>query len=448
MEVIDMHKDLVQKTLTGWLTRTVRSSTNEALTAGRQIVTCLLDGYSGSLAVYLWNGERVFGQAAAALTLTFHDPSVLRHLILHQDFVRFIESYVIGDVAIDGDMELLLEVMEYVQNLQLSSADKRSLWCWAASLRRTRSADLRSVYARQARQHSNSRETISYHYDVSNDFYRLWLDPEMVYSCAYFRDEAQSLAEAQQDKLDYICRKLYLQPGQTLLDIGCGWGALAIWAARHYGVQVHGITLSEQQHEYGHERVQREGLADRVRLELRDYRDLPDSVQYDRVVSVGMFEHVGIRRFPEYFTVVKQALKPGGLFLNHGITNDTGWLDNPVTRFIQRYVFPDAELARISDVVDAMEKAGFEIVDVEGLRRHYAMTLRRWVQALETNRHRAVALVGEDTYRVWRLYMSGCAYYFANGGTNIYQVIAGHMYQPLATPLRRTSLYTGTNTAY
>jgi cyclopropane-fatty-acyl-phospholipid synthase len=410
--------------------------------AGRQIVTCLLNGYNGPVAVYLWDGECAFGEADAALTVTFHQPSVLRHLVLNQDFVRFIESYIVGDVALDGDIEYLLELMEHMQGLELSLASKRSLRHWATSLQRSRSAELHSVFAKQARQHSNSRETITYHYDVGNDFYRLWLDPEMVYSCAYFRDDAQSLAYAQQDKLDYICRKLYLQPGQTLLDIGCGWGALAIWAARHYRVHVRGITLSEQQHEYGRERVRREGLEDRIRLELRDYRDLPASEQYDRIVSVGMFEHVGIEHFPQYFRAVKEALKPGGLFLNHGITNDTGWLDNPVTQFVRRYVFPDAELARISDVVDAMERAGFEIVDVEGLRRHYALTLRHWVQALEAHRHEAVALVGEETYRVWRLYMSGCAYYFANGGTNIYQVIAGHMYQPLATPLRRTSLYT------
>jgi len=266
-----------------------------------------------------------------------------------------------------------------------------------------------------------------------------------VYSCAYFRSADQSLADAQQDKLDYLCRKLRLQPGQTLLDIGCGWGALAMWAARHYGVQVHGITLSQEQQKLAQERVRAAGLEEKVRIELLDYRNLPDHAQYDRVVSVGMFEHVGINNFPTYFGTVRRVLKPDGLFLNHGITSDTGWERSPLTRFMNRYIFPDGELARISDVSDAMEQAGFEPLDVESLRRHYALTLRHWVSALEAGRDEAIEHSSEVTYRLWRLYMAGCAFYFDEGSIGLYQVLAGQQHQLQPVPLRRDDLYTGGN---
>jgi cyclopropane-fatty-acyl-phospholipid synthase len=225
------------------------------------------------------------------------------------------------------------------------------------------------------------------------------------------------------------------------LDIGCGWGALVIWAARNYGARAHGITLSEQQYQYAKDRIQREGLEGQVTVELRDYRDLPEDARYDRIVSVGMFEHIGVANFPRYFNIIKRALKPDGLFLNHGITNDTGWQDTPITRFINNYVFPDGELTRIGTVINAMEKAGFEVVDVEGLRRHYALTLRAWVQSLEANREKAVAMVGEASYRVWRLYMSGSAHYFDEGSINVFQVLAGHDREPLVISLRRDEMY-------
>jgi len=409
--------------------------------AGREILEYLLAGYDGSVAVCLWNGERVHGDVDAPCTVVFRQPSVLRHLVLHRDLVHLAEPFLAGELDLQGDMESLFDLTQHVSTLHFSWLGKWRLLRCALQLPGSRTSDLHAIRDRRSMQHNNTKQSIAYHYDVSNDFYRLWLDPEMVYSCAYFRDSDQSLASAQQEKLDYICRKLRLKPDQQLLDIGCGWGALAIWAARHYGVQVHGITLSEQQYHYTKERVLSEGLSEQVSIELRDYRDLSEEDRYDRVVSVGMFEHIGVANFPLYFGVVKRVLKPGGLFLNHGITNDTGWRDTPITRFMNRYVFPDGELARISHVGDAMEQAGFEIIDVEGLRRHYALTLRRWVQALEKQHEQAVAMVGDATYRVWRLYMAGCAYYFGEGSINIYQVLASPVHQPLATPLRRDDLY-------
>lgn len=401
----------------------------------------VLNDYCGPVAIRLWNGELVRGDSSAPCMVTFHAPAVLRHLALHRDLVRLAESYLAGEVDVEGDIERLFDLVDYLQHWVPPWPTRWRILRQASRLPAQRDA----ADAQQARSWRsaprNTQQSIAHHYDIGNDFYRLWLDPQMVYSCAYFRDAEQSLADAQRDKLDYICRKLRLMPGQLLLDVGCGWGALVCWAARHYGVRAHGITLSEQQYHYAIERVRSDGLQGQVTIELRDYRELPHAVRYDRIVSIGMFEHVGVANLPLYFGTVKQVLKPGGLFLNHGITNDTGWPDTPITRFMNRYVFPDGELTRISDVSSAMEQAGFEIIDVEGLRRHYALTLRRWIGALEMNRTQAVELVGEATYRVWRLYMAGCAWYFDEGSTNVYQVLAGHVHQPLATSLRRDDLY-------
>ncbi|MDQ2696756.1 MAG: cyclopropane-fatty-acyl-phospholipid synthase family protein [Pseudomonadota bacterium] len=412
--------------------------------AGESILSILLQGYAGPVAVRLWDGTEINRTPDTACTLVFHDPAPLRELVLRHDMVRLGEAYLAGHVDADGDIEAVFHLAEYLQQHPLP---------WSRRLRLLRHAlrlPARVNYAlarerRAGRQASrNSRASISHHYDVSNDFYRLWLDPELVYSCAYFRDAAQSLADAQRDKLEYICRKLRLGPGQRLLDIGCGWGALLLWAARHHGVEAHGITLSGQQHALARERIRAAGLAGRVTVELRDYRDLERTARYDRVVSVGMFEHIGIGNFPLYFGIVKQVLKPGGLFLNHGITNDTGWLrDSMTARFINRYVFPDGELTRISEVITAMENAGYEILDVESLRRHYTLTLRHWYQNLERHAQAALAEVGEATYRLWRLYMAGSAFYFATGGNNVYQVLASHHRQPLTLPLRRDDIYRG-----
>ncbi|WJW74270.1 cyclopropane-fatty-acyl-phospholipid synthase family protein [Thiohalobacter sp. IOR34] len=407
---------------------------------GREIVGTLLADYPGPVAVRLWDGSLVSGGGGCDCTLVFNRPQPLRELIIHRDLVRLGEAYLAGEVDVEGNMESLFGLAPYLERLQLDLETRISLWhkAWQLPARRERSARRRRRALRRARQ--NSRDSIAHHYDVGNDFYRLWLDPEMVYSCAYFRHPEQSLAEAQRDKLDYICRKLRLQPGQKLLDIGCGWGALLLRAARHYGVQAHGITLSEQQYQHARERIRAEGLEGRVQVELLDYRELPQEARYDRVVSVGMFEHVGVSNLPEYFSTVYRVLRPGGLFLNHGITNDSGWLDTPLTRFVNQYVFPDGELTRISHVCTAMEEAGFELLDVESLRRHYALTLRHWVRALSERREAAVRACGERIYRIWRLYMAGSAYYFEEGSINVYQVLAGQHCQPLATPLRRDDL--------
>ena len=296
-------------------------------------------------------------------------------------------------------------------------------------------------------QRRGNRANIRHHYDVSNAFYRLFLDERMVYSCAYFRASDESLEQAQANKLDHICRKLRLKAGERFLDIGCGWGALVIWAAKHYGVRAHGITLSERQLELARERIAAEGLEDRVTVELRDYRALEGEGVYDKVSSVGMFEHVGLANLPVYHATVHRVLKPNGLFLNHGISHEEeGWhRDSVDSAFINRYVFPDGELDMVSNVQRSMERAHFEIQDVENLRPHYALTLRHWVQRIEQRHEEALKHVSEATYRVWRLYMAASAMEFESGGTAIYQILASRRpdARPYGSPvpLTRGDLY-------
>ena len=269
--------------------------------------------------------------------------------------------------------------------------------------------------------------SISYHYDVSNEFYQLWLDKEMVYSCAYFKTGNESLEQAQQDKFHHLCRKLRLKPGEYLLDVGCGWGGLARFAAREYGVKVLGITLSREQLMLARARVKAEGLEDKVDLQLLDYRDLPQDGRFDKVVSVGMFEHVGHANLALYAQRLFGAVKEGGLVMNHGIT--AKHIDGrPVGRgageFIGRYVFPNGELPHVSKISADISEAGLEVVDVESLRLHYAKTLEHWSTRLETHLEQAAAMVPEQTLRIWRLYLAGCAYGFAHGWINLHQILA------------------------
>jgi len=220
-------------------------------------------------------------------------------------------------------------------------------------------------------------KAIAHHYDVSNEFYALFLDPLMVYTCAYYRDPDGKLEQAQRDKLDLVCRKLELEAGETLLDIGCGWGSLSIWAAQHYGVRAHGVTLSKAQADYATERIRREGLEGRCTVEYRDYRDLPPDARFDKIAAVGVIEHVGIPNYPAFFGGVRRRLRDGGLYLNHGIVHEFHWKATSQIEFLYRHVFPNGDLAGLSETLTEIERAGFEIMDVEGLRLHYARTCRR-----------------------------------------------------------------------
>lgn len=295
-------------------------------------------------------------------------------------------------------------------------------------------------------QHRSNRANIAHHYDVSNAFYALWLDRRMVYSCAYFKRDDDTLDAAQAQKLDHICRKLRLEPGERFLDIGCGWGGLIFWATENYGVEATGITLSQNQYRHVSAEIERRGLGGRVHVQLLDYLDLPEDASYDKIASVGMFEHVGVARFPRYFGKIYRALKPGGMVLNHGITHnglDTTGLGSGIADFVEEYVFPGGELAHVSRVIAGMAAQGLEAIDAEALREHYARTLWHWVERLEANAAAARADAGEERFRVWRIYMAGSAHAFERGWLSLWQVLAGkpHADGRLPHPLTRDYMY-------
>lgn len=400
-----------------------------------------------------WNSD-LARRASLVATVVVHTAKLLRELAWRPDPLRLAEAYFLGEIDVEGDLYALLRQKIHLQSMTLSLRDRLALLSAvffpasdSANVRHDSAADRRqkSLQASASRKHTkaHNREAIAFHYDVSNQFYLLWLDEEMVYSCAYFNDLGENLDQAQCNKLDHICRKLRLKEGERLLDIGCGWGALICWAAQHYGVSTHGITLSREQYEYTQNKIRALGLEKQVTVELRNYRDLPNEATFDKVSSIGMFEHVGLKNLSRYFRVVGQVLKPSGLFLNHGITNDEeGWKKSVGTEFIQRYVFPDGELDSVSNVQRVMEQTGFEICDVEALRAHYALTLRHWLSRLEERRAEALAHVSESTYRVWRLYMAACASQFEHGAVGVYQILAANRRDGLVGfPLTRRDLY-------
>ncbi len=302
------------------------------------------------------------------------------------------------------------------------------------------------------RKQQENQNFIQFHYDISNDFYRLFLDEQMVYSCAYFRDWSESLEQAQLNKLDMVCRKLQLKPGERMLDIGCGWGALICHAARYYGVEAHGITLSKEQLALTRDRIRRLGLEGRVTAELKDYARVEE--RFDKIASIGMVEHVGIDNMAGYMGKVSSLLPDRGMFLNHGITRPGKLTDkafrkmSPERRLLAKYIFPGGELDHLGHMVQCMESKGFEVHDIEGWRDHYSLTCRRWHQRLEANREEAIRQVGEEKYRMWILYLAGCVFALGDGGARVYQTVATkhkakglsgmpctreHLYRPRAT---------------
>jgi len=337
------------------------------------------------------------------------------------------EAYLYDDFDVEGNLESVFALADAIA--ERTGGWRRKLRAFAA-LRRLpapppRRAARRGPARLSGRRHclERDRQAVRYHYDVSNEFYRLWLDSRMVYSCAYFESPNTDLDAAQLAKLDLICRKLRLRPGQRLLDIGCGWGGLVMHASRAYGVEATGVTLSAPQAELASRLIAEAGLAGRCRVQMCDYREVDASRPFDALVSVGMFEHVGEKMLPEYFARAAGLLAPGGVFLNHGIASS---VTDPVVRgpsFSAAYVFPDGQTPPLNVTLRAAEHAGFEIRDVESLREHYALTLRHWVQRLEARHEAALQHVDEPTYRVWRLFMSGSADGFRNGRYNVYQTL-------------------------
>jgi cyclopropane-fatty-acyl-phospholipid synthase len=375
-------------------------------------------------AVDLWDGSRWDPEPGQFCRFTWriNNAGGLKAAISAATQVALGEAYIYNDFEISGDILAIFPVAEYLAEKRFSAVEKLRLGSLLLGLP-SRSHEERLEAQLRGKLHSRSRDqqAVTFHYDVSNDFYKLWLDPAMVYSCAYFKSAEDGLEAAQVQKFDYICRKIRLRPGERLLDIGCGWGGLILHAARHYGVHATGITLSQQQLGLAQERIENEGLASRCESLLLDYRDAYQLGAFDKLVSVGMVEHVGSTALPEYFQAAYRLLKPGGVFLNHGIGRAGNRPKPTEPTFTDVYVFPDGEMIPISDMLGCAERAGFEVRDIENLREHYFLTLCHWLRRLEGCAEQARSLVGELKYRIWRLYLAGSAYYFQSGKLDLYQ---------------------------
>jgi cyclopropane-fatty-acyl-phospholipid synthase len=363
------------------------------------------------LAIELPSGRRIeMGPKPTVLMRLRSTPSI--RTLLNPTLGNLGTAYVEGDIDLIGAIDDIIDV-----GVRLSASTggedftKPEVGLLARVLSHSRSRD---------------KEKIEYHYDVSNDFYKLFLDENLVYSCGYFRSDESTLDRAQVDKIDYILRKVRVQAGDRLLDVGCGWGALVIRAAQQ-GAHAVGVTLSENQHAYAKERIAALGLESRCEVRLQDYRDVPEIGTYDKVVSVGMFEHVGMKNLPRYFQQMHALLKDGGAMLMHGITSthpDRRQVGRGAGDFIDKYVFPDGELPHVSDVMRVMAEQGLEVVDAESLRRHYAKTLAHWANRLDANPEAARRSAGEKRFRIWRVYLAGSGVGFRDNWMNIYQLLA------------------------
>lgn len=375
-------------------------------------------------AVRLWNGD-IWGDAASPrFTFVLKHPGALRRMLLGANQVSLGEAYIYDDFDVEGNLEAALEFGDYLVAHELELMEKLRLA--GLLLRLPNGAHHHDQVEPHLRGNVHSkhrdREAVGYHYNLSSDFYRLWLDRNMVYSCALYERDDEDLDAAQVRKLDYLCRKLRLRAGETLLDIGCGWGGLILHAAKRFGARALGVTLSEPQAEWAQRRIRDEGLSDLCEARVCDYRDLDPSSQFDKIVSVGMFEHVGEDRLPEYFHHAWKLLRTGSVFLNHGISTAATY-HRKGPSFIDKYVFPDGGLVPLATTIRIAEACGFEVRDVENLREHYTRTLRQWVRRLESRYDDARRITNETVYRIWRLYMAGCAHAFNIGRVNVHQVL-------------------------
>jgi cyclopropane-fatty-acyl-phospholipid synthase len=423
--------------------------------AMRRLIGHLSQLLNANLTVRLWTGEYfpLGAQARDNFAIVIRSPDAVSRLVRRPRLVTAIELFAAGQIDIEGGtlFDLAARRGEINTRSLWRRLDKRLLLAtvlpfWFNGSKRGASLAYRgSVIGRDAKGRNN-RALIQFHYDLSNDFYALFLDPEMQYSCAYFPDWDASLEAAQTAKLEMICRKLRLQPGERFLDIGCGWGGLLCYAANHYGVSAHGVTLSQAQYDFAKAKIAALGLTDRVTIELKDYREL-DGV-YDKVASIGMFEHVGIDNHANYFAKLHSFLRPRGLLLNHAITRpakkDLAHFRKKRAEYaaIVDYIFPGSELDHIGNSVRSMECHGFEVHDVEAWREHYARTTRLWHDRLAAHRAAASAQIGDEKTRLWLLYLAGVSLGFARGSIGIFQTLASRRQKGTSgLPPTRRDLY-------
>ncbi|MES2310163.1 MAG: cyclopropane-fatty-acyl-phospholipid synthase family protein [Verrucomicrobiota bacterium] len=400
-----------------------------------------------NLSIRLWNDSYWPDEEERPATLVLQHPAALRNMLSPESEKGLAEAYIRNDFDIEGNMECAFELLDRIKERTQGWSKKLKIDHLLRNLPTRPCTE--NLFNRRASLHGRAhseqrdRQAIQFHYDLSNEFYSLWLDPHMSYSCAYFRNLTDSLEMAQTQKLDYICQKLRLRPGELLLDIGCGWGTLVMHAVAHYGVRAIGITLSQRQADYAQERIRRLRLQNQIEIRLQDYREIQGERLFDKISSIGMVEHVGEKNLPDYFRQIYSLLKPGGLFLNHGIGCGPRPMDRYEDSFMDRYVFPDGELVPISKMIEPGEKQGFEVRDVENLREHYALTLRQWVNRLESQHDQILDHVPESIYRIWRLYMTGCIVSFQKGSMAIYQALFSKLDASGKAnyPLTRESLY-------
>lgn len=428
------------------------------LAAAKALVADLARRLNVDVWVRLWDGSRLplGDNVTSNYEIAITNPGAIGAVLRHPNLDAIIHQYVDGGFDFKGGtlIDIGRQFQDGHKSFRLKSRDLPALglklapFLFAKPRPANDAQGFEGEITGRNRKSDDNKAYVQFHYDLSNDFYALFLDPEMVYSCAYFTDWANDVDIAQHDKLEMICRKLRLKTGDTLLDIGSGWGGLVCHAVTNYGVRAHGITLSEQQLAFAKAKVKRLGLEDRITLSLTDYSNVTG--KYDKIASIGMYEHIGLKNIPAYMSKVRSLLNEDGLFLNHSISrraprNSRGWMRGrmrPEKKAIAKYIFPGGELDDVGHSVSALERAGFEVHDVEGWRLHYARTCELWCDRLTANKAQAIQYVGEEKYRIWVAYLAGVSLAFSRGTLRIYQTLASRA--PKRTPVvppTRADLY-------